>query len=106
MTTATTGPLDEVLALDAVGQADLIRRGEVTPAEVSAAAIARIEQLDPVLNAVVIREFDRAMDAAKRPAARRTVHGRAVPAQGPGHRVGGRPVHRRLRVPARQRVDP
>ena len=55
------------MALDAVGQADLMRRGEVTSAEVVAAAIARVERLDPVLNAVVIREFDRAMDAAKGP---------------------------------------
>ena len=67
MTMTTPGGLDEVLDQDAVGQADLIRRGEVTAAEVVTAAISRIEAVDPGLNAVVIREFDRALDAARGP---------------------------------------
>ena len=52
--------------LDAVGQAELVRRGEVTPVELVEAAIARIERLNPRLNAVVTCEFERALDAARR----------------------------------------
>lgn len=49
-------PLD----LDAVGQADLVRRGDVSPAELVDAAIARIEALDPTLGALQHRRFDAA----------------------------------------------
>lgn len=65
MTMTTPGALDEVLDQDAVGQADLVRRGELTAAELVTAAIGRIEAIDAALNAVVIREFDRAHDAAR-----------------------------------------
>jgi amidase len=67
MPVTTPGSLDEVLDQDAVGQADLVRRGELSPTELVTAAIARIEAVDSVLNAVVIREFDRAIDAARGP---------------------------------------
>jgi amidase len=45
---------------DATGLADLVRRGEVTPRELVDAAIARIEAVDPRLNAVIHRQFERA----------------------------------------------
>jgi amidase len=51
--------------MDAVDQAALIRKGEVTPLELLEAAIERIERIDPVLNAVVIRWFDHARDTAR-----------------------------------------
>lgn len=51
--------------LDAVGLADLIRRGEASPEEVTEATIARIEALDPAVNAVIHRSFDTALDAAR-----------------------------------------
>ena len=44
--------------LDATAQADLVRRGEVSPAELVAAAIDRIERVNPVLDAVVRTRFD------------------------------------------------
>src|SRR5262249_10596120 len=44
----------------AVGLADLVRRGEVSAAEVCDAAIARIKALNPALNAVISRRFDQA----------------------------------------------
>jgi hypothetical protein len=50
--------------VDAVGQAALVADGEVTASELLEAAIARIEALDPALNAVVIRWFDHARDLA------------------------------------------
>ncbi len=53
---------DDLATLDATAQADLVRRGEVTPIELVEAAIARIEALDDELNAVVLRRFDQARD--------------------------------------------
>lgn len=55
-------PGDDALArLDAVGQAALVARGEVRPGELIEAAMRRIAALDPTLNAVVTRSFDRAL---------------------------------------------
>jgi amidase len=51
--------------MDAVGQAALVARGEVSPLELLEAAIERIERIDPELNAVVIRWFDHARDTAR-----------------------------------------
>jgi amidase len=51
--------------LDAVGQAELVQRGEVSPAELVAWAIERIERLNPRLNAVVTSMFDDAVAAAQ-----------------------------------------
>ncbi|HET9770248.1 MAG TPA: amidase, partial [Acidimicrobiia bacterium] len=45
---------------DAVGLAGLVRSGEVKPLELVDAAIARIETVDPQLNAVIHRRFERA----------------------------------------------
>ncbi|MEX0698222.1 MAG: amidase family protein, partial [Acidimicrobiia bacterium] len=45
---------------DGLGLADLIRRGEVTAADVLEAAIERIEHHNPAVNAVVWRMYDRA----------------------------------------------
>jgi amidase len=51
--------------LDATAQADLVRRGEVSPLELAEAAIARIETVNPKLDAVIRTRFD----AARREAA-------------------------------------
>ncbi len=51
---------DEYRARDAVGLAELVRSGEVAPREVLEAAIAEIERLDPALNAVVMRNYEKA----------------------------------------------
>src|SRR5438128_11625524 len=56
--------MDEIAALDGLGQAALVRRGEVKPVELVAAAIEHIEHLNPKLNAVVTPIFGRALDAA------------------------------------------
>lgn len=53
------------MELDATGMAELVRRREVTPIELVDAAIARIEKLDPQLNAVILPAFERARAAAK-----------------------------------------
>ncbi|WP_343948617.1 amidase family protein, partial [Nonomuraea longicatena] len=60
--------MDEILDLDAVGQARAVRDGLVSPRELVGAAIARIEARDGELNCVVHRRFDRALEeAAKAP---------------------------------------
>jgi amidase len=51
---------DTLAALDATGQAALVRRGEVSPAELVDAAIARLERLDPILHAVIHPALERA----------------------------------------------
>jgi len=58
---------DELAALDATAQAELVRSGEVTALELVDAAIARIEALDEQLNAVVLRRFEQARDEAAAP---------------------------------------
>jgi amidase len=57
--------VNDLAKLDATGQADLVRRGEVTPLECVDAAIARIETLNPTLNAVITERFDAARAEAK-----------------------------------------
>src|SRR5262249_55679800 len=50
----------DLATLDATAQADLVRRGDVTPQQLVDAAIGRIETLNPQLNAVIIPLFERA----------------------------------------------
>lgn len=49
---------------DATATAALVRRGEMSAAEVVEAAIARVEALDPEINAVVIKLFEEARERA------------------------------------------
>ena len=53
--------------LDAVGVAASIRSGDISAREATEAAIARIERVDPTLNAVVVRDFERALDESSSP---------------------------------------
>ena len=50
----------ETTWLDATAQADLVRRGEVSPKELAEAAIAAIEAVNPRLDAVIRTRFDEA----------------------------------------------
>ena len=52
---------------DGLGLAELVRRGEVSPAELVEEAIARIERHNPVLNAVVYKAYDEARRTARSP---------------------------------------
>ena len=52
--------------LDATAQAELVRSREVAATELVEAAIERIEKLDPTLNAVIHRRFEKAREEAKR----------------------------------------
>ena len=58
---------DSLAGLDATAQAELVRSGEATPLELVEAAIARIERLNPELNAVIHPLFEKARAAASAP---------------------------------------
>ncbi len=49
---------DEYANLDATAQAELVRRGDVRSIELMDAAIAHIERLNPVLDAVITALFE------------------------------------------------
>jgi amidase len=55
----------ELARLDATAQAELVRKGEVTPLELVEAAIGRVEALDPQINAVIHPLFDAGLEAAR-----------------------------------------
>ena len=50
---------------DAVGQAELVRKGEISPPELLEAAIARLEKVNPQINCAVEKTYDQARAAAK-----------------------------------------
>ena len=56
---------DELAHLDATALAALVATGDVAPIELVDGAIARIEKLNPALNAVIVELFDRARDEAQ-----------------------------------------
>jgi amidase len=89
----------ELARLDAVGQAALVRRGEVTPAELVDAALARLERIDAKIHAVVLPDASGARDAAR---AKDLPDGplRGVPMlmKDIGGEEGGRPCHRGMRA--------
>ncbi len=58
--------MDDITFLDATAQAELIRNKQVSALELVDNAIARIEALNPVLNAVIMPFFDQARDAVTR----------------------------------------
>jgi amidase len=55
---------DKVTWLDATAQADLVRRKQLSAVELVEAAIARIERLNPALNAVITTMYEEARAAA------------------------------------------
>src|SRR5919197_3741819 len=59
----------DLASLDALGQAELVRRRELSPRELIDAAIARIEKVNPRLNAVITPLYEKARaQAASLPA--------------------------------------
>jgi amidase len=57
--------ISEYAALDGVGLAEHVRTGELTALEVTDAAIAAVEALNPGLNALVLEDFAKARAAAR-----------------------------------------
>jgi amidase len=58
---APAGSFSEFSRYDALGLAELVRARQVTPKELVEDAIGRIEALNPKLNAVICKTFDRAL---------------------------------------------
>jgi len=56
---------DEYAAMDALAIAAAVRSGQVSALEVTEAAIAAIEALNPHLNALVLKDFERARNVAR-----------------------------------------
>ena len=57
--------MQEILDLDATAQAELVKKGEVSPLELVDASIKRIEEVNPKINAVIHKHFDRARKQAQ-----------------------------------------
>jgi amidase len=57
------GAFDDYEQFDGVGLADLVRRGKVTPTQLLEAAIERVEERNPAINAVVMPLYDHARRA-------------------------------------------
>jgi amidase len=56
--------MDELAGADATALAALVRRGEVTPAELVESAVARAHERNPALNAIIHERYDRAVAEA------------------------------------------
>ena len=56
--------VDPFVDLDATAQAELVQKGEASPLELVDAAISRVEQLNPQLNAVIHPLFEKARGQA------------------------------------------
>ncbi len=82
----------ETTWLDATAQADLVRRGEVSPAELVAAAIARIEAVNPQLDAVIRTRFDQARRGAAGGPPEGPFHGVPILFKDLGCTVAGEPT--------------
>lgn len=61
--------LDDLAALDATAQADLVRSGQASPTELVQAAIDRAERVNGQLNAIIIPRYEQALAEAGDPAA-------------------------------------
>ena len=61
------GGFPEFDRYDAMGLAELVRQGQVTPMELCEEAIKRIERVNPKLNAVVTRMYDHGLKEASGP---------------------------------------
>ena len=55
---------DEILSLDATAQAELVRNGEASPAELVDAAIDAAERLNPEINAIIHEFYEQAREEA------------------------------------------
>jgi amidase len=60
----------DLALLDAIDQADLVRRGEVTATELVETAISRIELLNPALSAVIFTSYEEALARGGKPTRR------------------------------------
>jgi amidase len=83
----------DLASLDATAQADLVRSGAISPTELVQAAVDRIERVNPAINAVIHRRFEKAL--AEAAAVDRTAPFAGVPylAKDGGCATEGDPYH-------------
>lgn len=84
---------DEYLHLDGVAQAELVRKGDVTPLELVDAAITRVEKLNGELNAVIHERFERARAEAAAPLPDGPFRGVPMVFKDLGCQLEGEPYH-------------
>ena len=84
--------------MDATAQAELVRSGEVTPVELVEAAIARIEQLNPQLNAVIHPLFEQGRTAAANSLPEGPFTGVPFLFKDIGAALAGQPLHMGMKV--------
>ncbi|WP_414938376.1 hypothetical protein [Amycolatopsis sp. cmx-11-51] len=89
---------DDFAWLDATAQAELVRRGQVSPLELLEAAIARIEMLDGELNAVVSTRFEKARREAVTARGQGPFRGVSMPLKDFLCHTAGDPVYGGMRV--------
>lgn len=90
--------MDEIILNDATAQAAHIRKGDCTPLELVDAAIARIEKLNPALNAVIHERFEKAREEAKGPLPDGPFRGVPLCIKDSQCRTAGDPYHIGLRA--------
>ena len=93
---------DDLATLDAIAQAELVRRGELSSVELVEAAIDRCERLNPVLNAVIHPALERARDlAASKQLAATAFRGVPFLMKDIGGEEAGQPLHAGLSLAKR-----
>ena len=83
----------DLARLDATAQAALVESGECSALELVEAAIERIERIDPEINAVIIRLFERAREEARGPLPRGPFRGVPLLLKDLGCHLAGVPVY-------------
>jgi amidase len=83
----------DLATLDATAQAELVRSGKASARELVEAAIARIEKVNPSLNAVNTTSFERALERAESDAAAAPFHGVPFLMKDLDGSVAGEPYH-------------
>ena len=84
--------------MDATAQAELVRSGEATPAELVEAAIGRVEGLNPELNAVIHELFEEGLAAASNSLPDGPFRGVPFLFKDIGAMLAGQPLHMGTRV--------
>jgi amidase len=56
---------DELIGYDAIALGELIRKGEISPVELLEITIQRIEKVNPMVNAVIHKIYDQAIEKAE-----------------------------------------
>ena len=82
-------PIAEYAQYDGLGLAGLVKKGEVTPAELVEEAISRIEKHNPTLNAVIYKMYDQGRETASKQLSKAKGKG-----TGKGRAAGGRGAFR------------